>query len=156
MAAAIETRRQLGENWYNMLLTAYLADAHRRRGELERARDLIDGAFADAEAVYVPEILRIKGEIEATEAASATPRDRRKGIEAAAECFRSAIALAVEHGTKLFELKSSIALARLLDGRDGSAETLASVRTWFSPDEESSDLHIASELLKRLERGDRQ
>lgn len=112
LEAAIEKRRRGDENWYNMLFAAYLADAYRRRGDLEQARGLIESTFADAEIVYVPELWRIKGEIELAAATTGPPRSRNSAAAEALRCFRSAIDLARRHGTRLFEERSAVALAR--------------------------------------------
>jgi tetratricopeptide (TPR) repeat protein len=150
MAAAIEKRRQLGENWYNMLLVAHLADAHRRRGNLEQARALIEGAFADAEPVYLPEIWRVKGEIEAASARGGSAASRKKRIEAAAECFRSALAISREQGTRIFELRAATALARVLEGTDGSGADLADLRLALPQMADGADARAAADVLGQV------
>lgn len=113
LAAAIEKRRSLDENWYNMLLAGYLADAYRRRGELERARAQIDSTFATAEIVYQAELWRIKAEIEMAAAAAGARRQRQAAHREAAQCFDQALALSRAQGSKLFEQRAAKARARL-------------------------------------------
>ena len=130
-----------------MLFAAYLADAYRRRGDLELARTRIDTAIAEAEDVYVPELWRIKGAIEL----DGGKHNSKRASAAAARCFQSAIDLARQRGTRLFELRSSIALARLLDGANGTRDSLAALCESLSQDGDSPDLRSAVELLRQLD-----
>jgi oxygen-independent coproporphyrinogen-3 oxidase len=92
-----------------------------------QTRDSIDATFDEAEIVYAPELWRIKGEIACAEVAGDDADARARGTAEARRCFETGIALAVSHGTVLFELRSRAALARLLGGAEGSREALEKV-----------------------------
>ena len=141
LEATVEERRRLDENWYNMLLAGYLAEGYRRAGDLDKARARVDASFDRAEVVLVPELWRIKAEIELAGA-------RTRHVESAARCFESAIDLARQHGTKLFELRSTIALTRLRQGGDGMRERLAAIYGSFPENLVAPDLHAAATLLR--------
>src|SRR5207249_1874419 len=146
LAALIEERRGMDECWYNMLFSAYLADAYRRRGELEVARARIEATFAAAEVVYVAELWRIKGEIELAAARAGGTRNFKRASAAAASCFQNAIDLARQQGTRLFELRSTVALTRLRAGKDGTHQALAAIYESFHDDGDTPDRNNAAQL----------
>jgi len=91
----------------------------------------------------VPEVLRIRGEL------------RLKGgrTELAEEAFREAVDLAQKMGSKAWELRSTMSLARLLatQGRRGEARTmLADIYNWFTEGFDTADLKDAKALLDQL------
>jgi len=152
LAAAVEKRRRSNQRWYNMLLTGYLADGYRRRGDLEQARAQIDAALVDAGTIALPELWRIKGMVELDAARSGTAAERKRGREQAARCFQSAIDLARQCQAKLFELRSMIALTRLRRGADGTHAALAAIAESFASKSASTDADEAKALLVELTR----
>jgi class 3 adenylate cyclase/tetratricopeptide (TPR) repeat protein len=71
----------------------------------------------------------------------------------AERCFRQAIQLTREQGNKLWELRATTSLARLLsdtDRRDEARTTLAEVYGWFTEGFDTADLKDAKALLDEL------
>jgi predicted ATPase len=72
---------------------------------------------------------------------------------AANNCFRKAIELARVQSTKVWELRATMSLARLLDrqGRRDEARTmLADIYNWFTEGFDTVDLKDAKALLDEL------
>jgi predicted ATPase len=68
-------------------------------------------------------------------------------------CFRSALRVAREQGSRGFELRAAVGLARLLSvqGRRAEArELLAPVYGWFTEGFDTPDLEAARNLLEEL------
>jgi predicted ATPase len=93
---------------------------------------------------YVPELLRVKGEISLQQGAT----------EAAEVCFLEALALAREQGALFWELRVALSLARahVAHGRgDAARQILAPVYTQFTEGFGTTDLRAAQSLLDALE-----
>jgi predicted ATPase len=93
--------------------------------------------------VYLSELLRIKSQILAAQ------HDR----ESAMNCLTEALAVARAQSALAWELRSTMALARLLceDGqRDQARHTLAIVYDRFTEGFENADLKLAHALLEDL------
>ena len=72
----------------------------------------------------------------------------------AEQCLRHAIAIAAEQGAKLFELRATMSLARLLRNigrRDEARAMLAEIYNWFTEGFDTADLKDAKALLNELE-----
>jgi hypothetical protein len=117
---------------------------------LQQARRHIDASFADADIIYVPELWRIKAEIELATARAAVARTRPQHVESAARCLHSAIDLARQHGTRLFELRATVALTRLRRGGDGTRERLAALCRHFADSPDAPDLGAAAAVLRQV------
>jgi len=69
-------------------------------------------------------------------------------------CFRIALAVAREQGSRGFELRAAVSLARLLSAqgrRDEAHDLLAPVYGWFTEGFDTPDLREAKVLLEALE-----
>jgi predicted ATPase len=141
--ASFETR-------YLPLLTA-LAEIFCKAGEIANGRAAIDQAIErcrqSEELWYLPELLRVSGEIVLQEGASAP--------EAAELQFLQALDLARRQEVLSWELRAATSLARLWRGRGRPADAraqLASVYDRFTEGFETADLRCAKQLLDDLGR----
>jgi len=132
---------------------AQLAEASSRVGEIASGRAAIDQALErchrDEELWYLPELLRIKGEILLREGAS--------DAGAAAEAqFLQSLDWARRQEVLSWELRAAMSLTRLWSsqGRLGDArDQLASVYGKFTEGFETADLRTAKQLLDELAHG---
>jgi predicted ATPase len=121
-------------------------------GRLDEAHDAVckaieaAGGREDGEQWYVPELLRIKGEV--------LLRQAGEGSAAAAEdCFNQAGEMAREQRALFWELRVALSLARLLRGQGRSADAvgiLQPVYDRFTEGFETADLRSARALLDAL------
>ena len=121
-------------------------------GRLDEAHDAVGkaieaaGGREDGEQWYVPELLRIKGEVLVKQA-----RDR--STAAAESCFNQACKMAREQGALFWELRVALSLARLLRGQgrsDDAMGILQPVYDRFTEGFETTDLRSARVLLDAL------
>ena len=104
------------------------------------------GQGADGQGWYVPELLRIKGEVLLQQAAD-------QSALAAEDCFNQAAQMAREQGALFWELRVALSVARLRvsQGRRHEArEPLASVYDRFTEGFATADLQAARALLDKL------
>jgi hypothetical protein len=116
----------------------------------------LNGATADAidtveealqanptELAYRPETLRVRGELQL-----------KTGLTEMAEAdFRTSIAIAQKMSAKMFELSSTMSLARLLRDTDRSNEArtmLAGIYNWFTEGFDTADLKDTKALLDEM------
>jgi predicted ATPase len=135
---------------YNIFITDFIgasAEGLRKTRQFEEALFTVNGAIARAEnsgaESNLSELLRIKSQILAAQ------HDR----EAAMNCLTEAIAVARAQSALAWELRSTMALARMLfeDGqRDRARHTLALVYDRFTEGFETADLRLARTLLEDL------
>ena len=147
LRSALETLRA---QQYYLQITRFigaLAEGLRKTRQLEEALFTINGAIARATNSGVEfnlaELLRIKSQILVAQ------HDR----ESALNCLTEAIAIARAQSALAWELRSTMALARMLseDGqRDEARRTLALVYDRFTEGFETADLKQASALLEDL------
>jgi predicted ATPase/DNA-binding winged helix-turn-helix (wHTH) protein len=147
LRSALET---LHAQRYNLQITRFigaLAEGLRKTRQFEEALFTINGAIARATSsgveFYLSELLRIKSQILAAQ------HDR----EAAMNCLTEALAVARAQSALAWELRSTMALARMLfeDGqRDRARHTLALVYDRFTEGFETADLRLARTLLEDL------
>jgi predicted ATPase len=147
LRSALET---LDAQRYNVLVPRFIgasAEGLRRIGQFEVALFTINGAIArvtnSGMEVDLAELLRIKSQILAA----------RHDREAAMNCLSEALAVACAQSALAWELRSTMALARLLrEGgqRDEARRTLALVYDRFTEGFETADLKQASALLEEL------
>jgi predicted ATPase/DNA-binding winged helix-turn-helix (wHTH) protein len=136
----------------NILLTEFmapLAEGLCKRGQLEEALLAIDRAIergAERGSTFdMAELLRIKAQILAV-----MPQ---YGRVAAVNCLTEALAVAKTQSALALELRSTIALARLLaEGgeRDRARRDLALVYGRFTEGFETADLRVARQLMEHL------
>src|SRR6202040_2379333 len=147
LRSALETLRA---QRYNVLITGFigaLAEGLHKTGQFEEALLTINGAIARATdsglVVDLSELLRIKSQILAA----------RHDRESAMSCLTEAIAVARAQSALAWELRSTMALARMLSEggqRDQARHTLALVYDRFTEGFETADLRLARALLGDL------
>jgi predicted ATPase/DNA-binding winged helix-turn-helix (wHTH) protein len=135
---------------YNLLNTGFIgasAEGLRKTGQFEDALFTIDGAIARAKnsgvEFYLSELLRIKSQILAAQHDS----------EPAMNCLTEALAVARAQSVLAWELRSTMAFARMLSEggqRDQARHTLAVVYDRFTEGFETADLRIARQLMEDL------
>jgi predicted ATPase len=123
-----------------LLLVGELALCLGQAGEVEAGQEMVAEARARSDRTgeqwYVPELLRIQGEL--LRAAGAA--------DAAAEAlFRQAVALAGRQGALAWELRAAISLARLRRdrGRAAAADELSGILDRFTEGWQTADLRTA-------------
>src|SRR5262249_6391661 len=108
--------------------------------------EALERCKARQEQWYVPELLRIKGEL--------MLRDTdRQSAPSAQRCFGEALELARQQGALFWELRSAVSLARLKIGQKRKAEArkiLAPVYASFTQGPEIADVRDARALLEGL------
>jgi predicted ATPase len=147
LRGALETLRA---QQFNLLITGFIgasAEGLRKTGQVEEALFTINGAIARAKNSGVEfdlsELLRIKSQILAA----------RHDRESAMNCLTEALAVARKQSALAWELRSTMALARLLGEsgqRDHARHTLALVYDRFTEGFETADLKLAHALLEDL------
>jgi predicted ATPase len=129
-----------------------LALAHAGLGRLDEALDALGDAMmaagegGDWHRWYVPELLRIKGEILMRQFAG-------QSVQAAEECFNQATEMAREQDALFWELRIALGLAglRMTQRRDDEAkQILAPVYERFTDGYETTDLRAARIMLDKL------
>jgi predicted ATPase len=131
-----------------------LAELHGAAGRVEEGQRLVDEGFAlmrrTGNGYVESELWRVRGELlGGWPAGPARPRGR----EAAAACFRRALASARWRGARALELRAATRLARLW--RDGgevrrARRLLAGRCAWFREGADTADLGAARALLGEL------
>ena len=150
LRSALET---LHAQRYKLQITRFvgaLAEGLRKTGRFEEALFTVNGAIARAASsgveFFLSELLRIKSQILAAQ------YDR----ESAMNCLTEAIAVARAQSALAWELRSTMALARLLseDGqRDQARHALALIYDRFTEGFDTADLRLARTLLEDLRYG---
>jgi class 3 adenylate cyclase/predicted ATPase len=126
-----------------------LAEALALAGEVDEGLAVLDEAFANSaisgQKGTDAELHRLRGEL-----VRRLPQPDPPQAEAS---FRTALAIAREQGTRGYELRAAIALARLSgeQGRGGEGlELLAPVYGWFTEGFDTADLKEAKRLIDEL------
>jgi predicted ATPase len=119
-------------------------------GGLAEALATVDQGLARAEECgerwYVPELLRIQGELLLQNGAD-------EAIRAAENCFKRALVLAQEQGATFWELRAATSLARLRASQNRHEEArqvLAPVYNRFTEGHETADMRYAKTMLEEL------
>jgi predicted ATPase/DNA-binding winged helix-turn-helix (wHTH) protein len=129
-----------------------LAQALTGLGRVDAALSAVNEAVASAgqgengQVWYVPELLRVKGEVLLRQGAD-------RSAAAAEDCFDQAAEMAREQGALFWELRVALSLARLLRGQGRSADGLAilqAVYDHFTEGFATADLKAAKVLLDDL------
>ena len=131
------------------LLKIALAEAEARAGDADRALAILDEALATSERIghrtFDAELHRIRGEL-------LLKRDPANPAPAE-EAFHTAIAVACEQGTRSFELRAGLALAKLYQSTGRAADAhavLAPALEGFAPTPEMREIAEAQVLLAAL------
>ena len=130
-------------------LLGELAACFGQANQIHNGFDTIENALARCndrqERWYLPELLRIKGELMLRE----SPQS-----EAADACFHEAMDLAAQQGADFWQLRCAISIAQVRIGRDQGAEALAVLEKACAAMTEGSgiaDMRIARDLIAQLQ-----
>jgi Predicted ATPase len=134
----------------------WLSEALGKVGEYEEALGHVDGslglAHRSGDALYLPELHRIRGELLLMQAkGNLNPRT----VADAEECFRRSIKIARRQEAKSWELRTSVSLARLYQSQNRTEEAQEALTTafdWFTEGFETKDVREAKSLLDQLRR----
>ncbi len=128
---------------------AHRAVAYVAMGRFEDALSALDQALEAGnkcgEHVHEAETHRLKGEV--------LLKTERANIQGAQQCFEKAIEIGKHQGAKLWELRATTSLARLLasqGNREEASAMLAEIYNWFTEGFETLDLKEAKALLAEL------
>ena len=148
MRRGLELLREQKVLWFDGLLKIVLAEAEHGAGDADRAVALIDEGLATTERTgyraFEAELHRVRAEI-LLKRDSANPAP-------AEEAFQTAIAVAKHQGTRSFQLRAALALARLYQstGRPVEAHAiLAPALEGFPPTREMLEVRGARRCWRR-------
>lgn len=150
LSGSLETFRRTGNTLYYLPLLGSLAEGLAGAGQLAEARSANDEAIAESKrdglGWYLPELLRIKGEL--------LLQDKQVQSGTAAEtCFLEGIEMARQQAALLWEMRCALSLARLRltqDRADHAREMLAPIHSRFTEGFETADLCSARAMLESL------
>ncbi|MGK4004177.1 TOMM system kinase/cyclase fusion protein [Sorangium sp. So ce1036] len=149
LSRQIDVIRDSGDLSWMTYWPSLVAELEAERGDHEAAIARLDGCLKLAEETgeryYVPELYRLK-------ALSILARDPRAAPETEA-CLRRAIALTREQGARLLELRSTLALCRLLLDQDRRPEgrlLLHEIGSWPAEHAEIPEIDEARALLREI------
>jgi class 3 adenylate cyclase/predicted ATPase len=153
MRRGVELRRAQNVLLFDGLLKIALAEAEARAGDPGRAIAILDEALATCDRAgnraFEAELHRARGEmLLRRDSANAAPAE---------EAFLTAIAVAKQQGTRSFELRAALSLAKLYQstGRPVDAHAiLAPALEGFSPTSEMPEIAEAQALLAALAQND--
>ena len=153
MRRGVEDLHQQNVRHFDGLLKIALAEAETRAGDPDRAIAILDEALATADRLgyraFEAELHRARGETLLT-------RDPLNSAPAEGALL-TAIAVAQQQGTRSFELRAALALARLYQSteRPGDAHAiLVPALEGFSPTLEMAEIAEAQALLRALSQTD--
>jgi predicted ATPase len=134
---------------YKPIFLGLLAEALALTGKIEEGLAVLTEAMAMAEAAGArgndAELYRLRGDL-----LRRLPSPDWTEVEA---CFRTALTVARKQGTRGFELRAAVSLARLLSDqgrRNEARDLLAPVYGWFTEGFDTPDLKEAKALLDEL------
>ena len=149
MRRGVELVREQNVLPFDGLLMIALAEAEAHAGDVDRALAILDEALTTSERTghrtFDAELHRVRGEM-LLKCDLADPGTAEKA-------YRTAIAVAQEQGTRSFELRAALALAKLYQstGRPADAHAvLAPALEGFAPTPEMPEIAEAEALLSRL------
>jgi class 3 adenylate cyclase/tetratricopeptide (TPR) repeat protein len=151
IASFVTTLDRLGSTGVRVLMAyhrANLAEIYVAAGRLDDASATVDEAISTAtesqELVWLPEILRLEGELALSTGA---------GAEMAGASFRRALKQAEDQGSKSFALRAATNLAQLhidQNRRDEARAVLCPIFDWFTEGFDTLDLKNAKALVSAL------
>jgi predicted ATPase len=130
-------------------LAACLGEANEVESGLRSVEEAIARCDGRHEQWYIPELLRIKGELMLKDA-------QQQSTSPAEQCFLEASALASQQGAPFWELRNALSLARLCVRQDRNAEAaqiLTPVCAAFADARQVADAREAKALLATLGAG---
>jgi predicted ATPase/DNA-binding winged helix-turn-helix (wHTH) protein len=130
-------------------LAACLGAANEIEKGLAAVEEALERCKARHEHWYVPELLRIKGELMLKDA-------QLQSASLAEQCFSGALKLAEQQGAPFWELRNALSLARLWLRQDRKAEAmqvLAPIYGAFADGRQIADTREARALLDELDGG---
>jgi predicted ATPase len=139
----LDELRALGAEWLCQMLGSVMAELYGRLGKPEAGLALV--ASLPPEEVKSPDTFRIEGELLLR--LSAPDEARVESL------FRDALGAARKQDARLWELRATTALARLLakqGHRDEARPMLAEIYNWFTEGFDTADLKDAKALLEEL------
>ena len=149
MRRGLELLREQDVRVFDGLGKIALAEAEARAGDIDRAIAVLDEALATCERIghraFEAELHRARGEM--------VLRREPTNPAFAAEALQSAIAVARRQGTRSFELRAALSLAKLYRSINRAADAhavLAPALEGFSPTPEMPEIAEAQALLAAL------
>ena len=149
MRRGVELLREQNVLIFDGLVKIALAEAEARAGDRDRAVAILDEALATCDRTghraFEAELHRVRGEM-------LLKRDPANPAPAE-EAFQTAIAVAKQQGTRSFELRAALSLAKLYQstGRPADAHAvLAPALEGFAPTPEMPEIAEAQALLAAL------
>jgi len=146
--------RAVGTEAYGSTGFFLLADAYRKAGKPEEGLKVLSEAFdfveKTGECMVEAELHRLKGELLVMKGEAEDKSEIEKEAE---ESFRKAIDISRLQSAKLWELKATTSLSRLLQkqGKKGEArKLLAEIFEWFTEGFDTAELKEAKALLEEL------
>jgi predicted ATPase len=137
---------------YKLFTTEFnivLAEGMAKTGEFRESIALINEAVlsvkANGDLIYMPELLRVKGNVLGSMAGAA--------IEEAEACFMESLELSRQQGARAWELRTGIDLARLWANRgkpEHGRTLLRPILEQFVEGQDTADLLTAARLLAEL------
>jgi class 3 adenylate cyclase/predicted ATPase len=125
MEQAIGTYRAIGTGMVVPFFLTLLAEAHAGHGDcasaLERLQDARSSALQGGETFALPEIDRLEAEVRWQQAIEGPGKPDPAAIEAVERLYRQSLACAQEHDNRVFALRTTTSLARLLAWRGDQA-----------------------------------
>jgi predicted ATPase len=150
MRRGVELLREQNVLWFDGLLKIALAEAEARAGDPPRAIAILGEALATTERMgfrtFDAELHRARGDI-------LLQRDPANSARAE-NAFLTAIAIAKQQGTRSFELRAALALAKLYraTGREAEAHAvLTPALEGFAPTTEMPEIAEAQEMIAAIE-----
>jgi predicted ATPase len=147
--AAASAMQATGIRRSDPMVLGYLAEALALKGAVADGLRVVAGAFAAAEASgghwADAELHRLRGDL-----LCRLPSNDRTEIET---CFRTALSVAREQGTRGFELRAAVSLARFLSARERRNEArdiLVPIHSWLTEGFDTPDFKAAEDLLNEL------
>lgn len=130
-------------------LLGELAACFGEADQAERGLDMIEDVLARCndrqERWYLPELIRIKGELVLKQA---------KNLPAAEKCFGEAMEIATQQGARFWELRCAISIARFRIGQGRNADArsvLENVCGSFAEASDIADMRVAYDLIAQLQ-----
>ena len=152
MRRGVELLREQNVLFFDGLLKIALAEAEAQAGDPDRAVAILDEALATCDRTghrtFEAELHRARGEM-------LLKRDPANPAPAE-EAFLTAIAVAKQQGTRSFELRAALSLAKLYQSTARPADAhavLAPALEGFSPTPEMPEIAEAQALLVAIEAG---
>jgi adenylate cyclase len=131
----------VGKTIFAPVLAGLCGRAGHREAALQMIADALDYSARGGERSGEPELHRVRGELLAASDESEAER-----------CFVTAVEVAREQGSKLFELRALSSLSRIQTGssRKATSRTLRRLLRTFTGEHETPDLADARQLVSRI------